>query len=82
MKDLLNLNYLISEKNPTLIENLVYTDKNSFKKEHTISSKAKSVESTFSSLISQDNSFFFSIAKHLTHYNSSVCCTFEDVERS
>ena len=28
--------YLVSEKNPALIENLVYTDTNSSKKEHTI----------------------------------------------
>ena len=28
VKDLLNLNYLIREKNPTLIKNLVYRDKN------------------------------------------------------
>ena len=51
------------KKNPTLIENLVYTDKNSCKRELTISSKVESVESIFSSLVSQDNSFFFSIAR-------------------
>ena len=53
------------KKNPALIENLVNTDKNSRKKELTISSKAESVESIFSSLVSQNNSFFFSNRKTL-----------------
>ena len=43
------------KKNPTLIENLVNADKNSYKKKlKSISSKAKSIESIFSSLGSQD----------------------------
>ena len=43
------------KKNPTLTENLVNTDKNSCKKKLTsISSKAESIESIFSSLGSQD----------------------------
>ena len=51
------------KNNPTLIENLVNTDKNSCKQELTISFKAESVEFIFSSSVSQDNSFFFSIAR-------------------
>ena len=46
---------LSSGKVPTLVQNLVYLDKNSSQKELTISSKAESVESIVSSLVSQDN---------------------------
>ena len=55
--------------NPTLIENTVNADKNSCKKELTVSTDAESVESMFSALVSQDNSFFFSIARHVTLFN-------------
>ena len=40
---------LLNEKNPTLVQNLAYTDRNSCRKELTISSKAESVESIVSS---------------------------------
>ena len=45
------------KKNPTLIENIVHTDKHSGKNQLTISSKAESVESIFS-LVSQDKTRF------------------------
>ena len=45
-----------------------------------ISSKAESVESMFSSLVSQDNSFFFSIARHLKclFYIQKNCADFNN----
>ena len=46
------------------------TDKHSCKNELTVSSKAESVELTFSSLASQNNSFFFSLTRHLTLFNA------------
>ena len=70
-------------KNWTLIENLIYANKLPCKKELTVSSKAESVESIFSSLVPQDNLFFFSIGRRLALFLiSGICCTLEDVERS
>ena len=48
------------KKNPTLIEKHAdkHTDKHSCKNELTISSKAESVESIFSLLVSQDKTRF------------------------
>ena len=46
------------KKIPTLIENLAHMDKDSWKYELTISSKAESVQSIFYSLVSQDKTRF------------------------
>ena len=48
----------LSEKNPALVQNLVYTDRNSCRKEPIISSKAESVESIVSSLATQGNLYW------------------------
>ena len=72
------------KKTPAPIENLVYANKNSCKKELTVSSKGESVEPIFSSLVSQDNSLYSTIARHylITLLIPGVCCTFRNVKRS
>ena len=45
----------LSEKNAALVHNLAYTGRSSCRKEFALSSKAESVESIVSSLVTQDN---------------------------
>ena len=50
------------KENSTPIENVVHTDKHSCKNELIISSKVESVESIFSSLVSQGKTRFYLVS--------------------